>query len=236
MSRPRTFAVTTTRRRPFSRETWFGPSATEKLATCFRRTDAARPFGPGGSGTGMFSNASRFSRTLSLRRTTMGKRRSPSNTSPASLPPMAAPMTSWTAPVLSPSRAASALLILISRKGRPAVCSTLTSSAPSMPRRISAIWSAAFVIGPNSSPNTFTARSPRAPASSSLKRSWIGWENSNTFPARAPTAFSIFSWSSALDRSGSGHSSWGFRITKVSEEFCGIGSDATSAVPVFEKT
>ena len=31
---------------------------------------------------------------------------------------------------------------------------------------------------PNSSPNTFTARSPRVPASSSLKRSWIGWENS----------------------------------------------------------
>ncbi len=102
MSRPRTLAVTTTRRLPFSREIWFGPSATEKLATCLSRTEVARPFRPGGSGTGMFSRASRSSRTVSVRRTTMGKRRSPSNTTPASRPPIAAPMTSWIAPVLRP--------------------------------------------------------------------------------------------------------------------------------------
>ncbi|MCX4194207.1 CusA/CzcA family heavy metal efflux RND transporter [Methylobacterium organophilum] len=41
----------------------------------------------GGRDTGMFSRASRSSRTLSVRRTTIGKRRSPSKTTPASLPP-----------------------------------------------------------------------------------------------------------------------------------------------------
>ena len=117
-------------------------------------------------------------RTASGTRTTIGKRRSPSKTKPASRPPMAVPITSCTAARLRPRRAISALSTVISRKGRPVACSTRTSSAPGTPRRTPATWLAAASIGPNSSPNTFTARSPRVPASSSLKRIWIGWVNS----------------------------------------------------------
>ena len=55
-------------------------------------------------------------------------------------------------------------------------------------------------------------------------------------PASSPRAASIRSCSAAFDRPGSGHSACGLSITKVSEEFGGIGSVATSAVPVFENT
>ena len=41
MSRPRTLAVTTTRRLPFSRLIWFGPGAISNVATCPRGTNPA---------------------------------------------------------------------------------------------------------------------------------------------------------------------------------------------------
>src|SRR3546814_16754258 len=47
---------------------------------------------------------------------------------------------------------------------------------------------------------------------------------------------STFATRSALDRPLSGHSLFGFMMMNVSEMLGGIGSDASSAVPVFEKT
>jgi hypothetical protein len=58
--------------------------------------------------------------------------------------------------------------------GAPSTCSTRVSAAPGMPRRIEAICSATGSSWSNSSPKTLTARSPRTPAMSSLKRIWMG--------------------------------------------------------------
>ena len=52
---------------------------------------------------------------------------------------------------------------------------------------------------------------------------------------RFELGFSTRSITSSLVSTPSGHSSCGFRMTNVSEIFGGIGSVATSAVPVFEK-
>ena len=95
MSRPRTFAVTTTRRFPFSRLTWLGPSVNVSVATSRRgivMRDGAPP--SPGSGTGRADITSALARSASGSRTTIWKRRSPSNTSPASRPPIAVPITS----------------------------------------------------------------------------------------------------------------------------------------------
>src|SRR5215204_4707374 len=128
MSRPRTLPVTTTRRFPFSRLIWFGPSANSNEATWCRGIVGVVPPRPDpGRGIGKFFNASTSLRTASGNRTTIWKRRSPSNTKPASLPPTAVPITSCTADRLRPRRAISALSTLISRKGRPAASSTLTA-------------------------------------------------------------------------------------------------------------
>jgi hypothetical protein len=63
----------------------------------------------------------------------------------------------------------------MSSMGRPVVCSTFTSAAPCVLRSTAAICSAVRFIWLKSSPNTFTAMSPRTPAISSLKRIWMGW-------------------------------------------------------------
>ena len=94
MSRPRTFAVTTTRRLPFSRLTWLGPSVNVSDATSRKgivMRDAAPP--SPGNGTGRPNHVA-LPRSASGSRTTIWKRRSPSNTSPASRPPIAVPITS----------------------------------------------------------------------------------------------------------------------------------------------
>src|SRR6266404_5702308 len=175
MSRPRTSAVTATSRLPFSRLTWFGPSARLKLAMW--RNGIVAAGAPGvvcGKAMGRFSSASMSLRNASGRRTMIWKRRSPSNTRPAARPPMAMPTASCTSERLRPRRAISPLSILISRKGSPDTSSTLTLAAPSTPLSTAAIWLAARTIGANSSPNTLTARSSRTPAMSSLKRIPIG--------------------------------------------------------------
>ena len=227
MSRPRTFAVTTTRRRPFSRLTWFGPSPKANEASCRSGTlippagagaagtpvpDRAGAACGGGSGTGRFLSASTSPRTSSANRTTMAKRRSPSNTSPASLPPTAVPMTSCTSAMLKPRRAISRRSTLISRKGSPTASSTFTSAAPSRLRRMPAILRAPSTIGPNSSPNTFTARSSRTPAISSLKRIWMGCENPSSVPGISFASASMRAINDSFASDGSGHSAWGLRI------------------------
>src|SRR3546814_7554800 len=83
---------------------------------------------------------------------------------------------------------------------------------------------------------TLIATSPRTPAISSLKRIWIGWVISNAPPGMLSRTVSTFATRSALDRPLSGHSLFGFMMMNVSEMLGGIGSHASSAVPVFEKT
>ncbi len=62
--------------------------------------------------------------------------------------------------------------------GSPSVCSTLTSAAPATLPSTRATCRAASAIASVSSPKTLTATSLRTPEISSLKRSWIGCENS----------------------------------------------------------
>ncbi|CUS43731.1 Predicted cell-wall-anchored protein SasA (LPXTG motif) [hydrothermal vent metagenome] len=78
------------------------------------------------------------------------------------------------------------------------------------------------------------ATSPRTPAISSLKRNWIGWLTSNRLPSWSPAAFSMRASTCSFFVTPTGHWSCGFRMTNASETFGGIGSVATSAVPVFE--
>ena len=239
MSRPRTLAVTTTRRLPFSRRIWFGPSVDREAARpAAASTEAARPFGAGRQRHRAGSPAPRrSSRTLSVRRTTIGKRRSPSNTMPASRPPMAAPITSCIAAMLRPSRAISALSILISRTGRPGACSTFTSSAPAI-----AAQDRGDLVGGLQHRLELVAEhlhgDVAADAGEQLVEAHLDRLGELVVVAgerrRRPSRSARCS--SALDRSGSGHSACGFRMMKVSDEFGGIGSEATSAVPVFEKT
>ena len=169
---------------------------------------AAGVFGfPWGRGTGSSSSAGISSRSASERRTTILNRRSPSNTRPASVPPIAVAMRYCTAARLRPRRAISPLSILISRKGRPEVSSVFTLSAPSIFRMTSAIWPAVFCICLKSSPNTFTARSSRTPAMSSLKRISIGCEKPTLLPGSFAVTASIFLIRSSLVAEGSGHCS-----------------------------
>src|SRR3546814_3390517 len=62
----------------------------------------------------------------------------------------------------------------------------------------------------------------------------MGWLTSESWPRWPRAAFSTRSITSALVATPAGHWSCGFRITKASETFGGIGSVATSAVPVLE--
>ena len=87
-------------------------------------------------------------------------------------------MTSCTAARLRPNLAIADLSTLMSSTERPLACSTFTSVAPRVLRRISAAWFAVVSSCCKSSPKIFTATSPRTPAKSSLKRIWIGWVNS----------------------------------------------------------
>ena len=170
MSRPRTLAWITTRRLPFSRLIWFGPSITRMSARLASGTKA-----PPGVGTWTWASAWKSARCASDRRMTTGKRRSPSKIVPASRPPSVAPTVSCTSCAVTPSRAIASRFGRMSRIGRPAVCSTLTSTAPGVLRSAAAIFCAVAFMPAKSSPKTLTATSPRTPAISSLKRIWIGW-------------------------------------------------------------
>ena len=64
----------------------------------------------------------------------------------------------------------------------------------------------------------------------------MGWVISNAPPGRLSSVFSTFATKSVLLSPESGHSSRGFMMMKVSEMLGGMGSAASSAVPVFEKT
>ncbi len=102
MSRPRTLALTTMRRLPSSRLTWLGPGAVSNVATADSGTKPMRPSAPRGRAMGRRLRACRSLRTASGRRTWMSKRRSPWNTVPASVPPMAVLMASCTSPMFRP--------------------------------------------------------------------------------------------------------------------------------------
>ncbi|MNS79585.1 hypothetical protein D3C72_1132430 [compost metagenome] len=62
--------------------------------------------------------------------------------------------------------------------GRPVVCSTFTSAAPGTLPSAFDTCAAVWLSTSMSSPKIFTATSLRTPEISSLKRSWIGCENS----------------------------------------------------------
>ena len=83
-----------------------------------------------------------------------------------------------------------------------------------------------------SSPYTITARSVRTPEISSLKRSSMGWLNSNALPICLSTMDSSRPSSASLSSDLSGHSAFGLRTITLSEMLTGIGSIAASAVPV----
>ncbi len=108
----------------------------------------------------------------------IGKRRSPSKMTPACCPPIAAPMTSCTVAEIQPQSRDRVLVDLDVEDGQARDLLDLHVGRAGDPRRIAAIWFAAFSITSKFSPNTLTAMSPRTPARSSLKRSWIGCVNS----------------------------------------------------------
>ena len=178
MSRSRTLVLTTTRRLPSSRLTWFGPGANERVATSLSGMNRWADSPLLGKAIGRRLIASSSERRFSGRRTRMSKRRSPSNSSPASRPPMAVARVSWTSCTLRPYRAVFSRSMFTVSMGRPVVCSTLTSEAPRMPCSSTEIFWAESLRTSISSPNTLTATSARTPEISSLKRSWMGWENS----------------------------------------------------------
>jgi len=173
-SRPRTLALTTTRRLPSSRLIWFGPCAEVKLATSPSGMKFTRPLPCFGSAIGRRCSASGFERNVSGRRTRMPKRRAPSNNSPASLPPSAVEIVSCTSAMFRPLRTVLSRSMLTVSIGRPVVCSTLASAAPSVRKSTCRIWAARRSSWSASSPNTLTATSARTPGISSLKRIWIG--------------------------------------------------------------
>src|SRR3546814_5888579 len=80
-SRPRTLAVTTTRRLPSSRLIWLGPITTSTLATSSTGTNPRGPSLVAGNGTRNRPIWSTFARMSSGSRTTTGKRRSEEHTS-----------------------------------------------------------------------------------------------------------------------------------------------------------
>ncbi|MCY1406785.1 hypothetical protein D9M71_220650 [compost metagenome] len=180
ISRPRTLALTTTSRLPFSRLTWLGPSTRSRLATSASVIKPIPALLPALAGTGISRRASPWTsaRKSSGRRTTMSKRRSPSYNVPAWRPPSATAMVSCTSPILRPKRAALSRSILMVNTGRPDVCSTLTSEAPATRCNVWAICPAVLLSRSMSSPKTLTATSLRTPEINSLKRNWIGWDNS----------------------------------------------------------
>src|SRR5690625_3282893 len=64
----------------------------------------------------------------------------------------------------------------------------------------------------------------------------MGCVNSYLLPGNSSSARSISSTSSALVLDGSGHSLCGFNVTKLSATLGGMGSVATSAVPIRAKS
>ena len=118
-----------------------------------------------------------------------------------------------------------------------AICSTLTSVAPSIARRMRGD----LVGGPQQRLELVAEYLHRDVAAHACKqlieshldrlREFVGVAG-QCASRRARSAAT----SASLVSSGSGHSSCGFRMMKVSEAFGGIGSEAISAVPVFENT
>lgn len=89
-------------------------------------------------------------------------------------PPFSGDTDIWFDPGAEQNRAIASRLGVTSSMGSPSVCSTRTSVAPSTFRSTAAMRLAVSPICSKSSPNTFTARSLRTPAISSLNRIWIG--------------------------------------------------------------
>ena len=96
-SRPLTLIITTTRRLPISRLICAGPSLTSIFATLCNGTCT-----PSGAVTSNWRIACTLPRKASGRRTAALKRRSPSKTSVARLPPMAISIRSWISDTFSP--------------------------------------------------------------------------------------------------------------------------------------
>ena len=92
------------------------------------------------------------------------------------------------------------------------VCSTFTSDAPGTFCNAAAICSPVWFSTAMSSPKIFTATSLRTPEISSLKRSWIGCENSYALPGSSASASSISRTSWSRGFFGSGHRSAGFSM------------------------
>ena len=209
MSRPRTLAVTTTRRLPFSRLIWFGPSV------CVERRRSPR------SGIGRPRRPSAVEprqrhRQIFEGRDVIAQRvRQPDHD-------LEAPVALEHQPGLAPAdRGADQRPARPRGSGRgarspPCRClisgtAARRSARPSrLPRRRCFAGhrrsgSRPAASGSKSSPNTLTATSSRTPAISSLNRIWIGWGTRSCCPAASATAASIRSISSSLVMTGSGH-------------------------------
>ncbi len=187
---------------------WFGPSEKLKVASCRNGMVTAPLPGPAAAARSADFPTSRCRcAPHPTDRTTIWKRRSPSNTSPAARPPMAMPMTSCTSARLRPRRAISPLSILISRNGRPVDLLDLDVVGAVDPAQ-----NAGDLTGhPQHRAETrhrrlLTAKSSRTPAISSLKRIWIGCEKPILLPGNFDASASSSRIKSSLDRSGSGHS------------------------------
>ena len=120
--------------------------------------------------------------------------------------------------------------------GSPVVCSTRTSLAPGTVANKTLAFSPASFRMSKSSPYIRTATSVRTPAINSLKRISIGCVNSYLLPGTASTAVRNSAINVSLLLLGLGHWSLGFKIKNVSATFGGMGSVATSAVPILAKT
>ncbi len=152
-------------------------------------------------------------RSSSGRRTTRSKRRSPSNTRPAVLPPTAISTRFCTSDTLMPKRASALRSSLTVSTGSPATCSVLTSAAPWMFCSADCTCPAIPASTSRSSPKILTPTSLRTPEISSLKRSWIGCESSYRLPATSSDAASISFIRSSFGFFGSGHWSRGLSMT-----------------------
>ena len=225
-SAPRTLKPTTILRFPFSREICIGPSSYFTSAICSKGI-----WLPDGKVT---NRAFRFSISFRLslsNRTTKSKRFSPSYTTPAVSPAKPIRTTLFKSPIFKPYNANLSLLYLIVICGKPATRSALASETPSIPL-INCTTSSPLLTNISiSSPKILTATSLLTPVINSLKRIWIGWENSVNAPGISDKACSIFSISSSFV-SAEVHSLLSFKRIIISPASIGIGSVGISAEPI----
>ena len=134
-----------------------------------------------------------------------------------------------------PWRAAAARSSTTSSCVRPEICSTLTSTAPSIPRTTAATWSAVSLSSSSSGPKTLIARSLFTPEISSLTRRAIGCEQAPRTPGTSSSAPLIAPSSCARARPVV-HSSRGWSMISTSVCSGPIGSSEISARPVLDTT